>query len=224
MPLDLSKVAIRGTTQQHLEVADIRDDLVILKDGSVAMVIQTTAVNFGLLSEPEQDAIIYAYAGLLNSLNFPIQIVIRSRQKDVSSYVALLKKAEDSQNNPLLKKQIAKYREFIVSTVKENNVLDKKFYIVIPFSSFELGAANSAKVLAKQTGLPLPVETILERAKTSLSPKAEHIYRQLSRLGLRASQLTTPELIELFFNIYNPNAARPNESWTSYTTTTVTGK
>ncbi len=206
MPVDLSKVAIRGATQEHLEIYDIRDNLIILKDGSVTLTIQTTAVNFGLLSEMEQDAIIYAYAGLLNSLTFPIQIVIRSKRKDISSYVSQLQKAEDEQQNALLKNQIAKYRDFIVKTVKENNVLDKKFYICIPFSSLELGVSSSAKLLIKQTGLPLPVETIIEKAKVALAPKAEHIYRQLGRLGLRARQLNTQELIELFYTIYNPGA------------------
>ena len=135
MPLDLSKIAIRGTTQQHLDIYDVRDNLLVLKDGSVAAIVQTSAVNFGLLSEPEQEAIIYTYAGLLNSLNFPVQIVLRSRRKDISSYLALLTKAEAEQQNELLKNQIIKYREFVTKTVKENNVLDKKFYIIVPFSS-----------------------------------------------------------------------------------------
>lgn len=225
MPLDLSKIAIRGTTQQHLDIYDIRDNVVVLKDGSVAAIIQTSAVNFGLLSEPEQDAIIYAYAGLLNSLTFPIQIVLRSKRKDVSSYLALLNKAESEQTNELLKQQIVKYREFIIKTVKENNVLDKKFYIVVPFSSLELGVGSSAKLLVKQTSLPLPLEIILLKAKAQLSPKVEHVLRQLGRLGLRAKQLTTPEIIELLFNVYNPDVDFPvGIGTTSYTTTTVAAK
>lgn len=142
--MDTVKVAIRGSTQEYLEIADIRDDLVLLKDGSVALVIRVSAVNFGLLSEKEQEAIIFAYAGLINSLNFSIQIVIRSQRKDISHYVSLLSDEEKKQTNALLKSQIGAYRRFVLETVKENNVLDKKFYVVVPFSSLELGVGTTA--------------------------------------------------------------------------------
>lgn len=213
--MDTAKVAIRGSTQDHLEISDIRDDLIILKDGSVSLVIRVSAVNFGLLSESEQEAMIFAYAGLLNSLNFSIQIVIRSQRKDISKYVALLEKEEQKQANTLLREQIKKYREFIVQTVKENNVLDKKFYIVIPFSSLELGvssATGSVLGLKKKQGLPMPIERILEKAKLSLLPKKDHLLRQFGRLGLRARQMTTPELVELFYDIYNHDKVTHAES------------
>ena len=208
--MDTSKIAIRGSTQDHLEIADIRDDLVVLKDGSVSLLVRVSAVNFGLLSEMEQEAIIFAYANLLNSLNFSIQIVIRSQQKDISHYVSLLEKEQERQLNPLIKEQIKKYREFITTTVKENNVLDKKFYIVIPFSSLELGVTQTAGGLInlrKKKGLPMPAADILAKAKLSLYPKRDHIMRQLGRLGLRAKQMTTSELIEIFYEIYNRPAA-----------------
>ncbi len=206
--MDVSKVAIRGSTQEHLEIAEIRDDLVLLKDGSVALVLRVSAVNFGLLSEKEQEAIIFAYAGLINSLNFSIQIVVRSQQKDISHYVSLLEEEEKKQTNPLLKSQIGSYHRFVLATVKENNVLDKKFYVVIPFSSLELGAGATAGaglsfIKKKKSTLPLAPEAIFERAKVALLPKRDHILRQLGRLGLRAKQLTTAELIELFYEIYN---------------------
>lgn len=203
--MDISKIAIRGSTQDHLEINDIRDDLCLLKDGSVSLVIRVAAVNFGLLSEREQEAIIYAYANLLNSLNFSIQIVIRSQQKDISHYTSLLESEEKKQTNPLIKSQIANYRAFITSTVKENNVLDKKFFIVIPFSSLELGVSSvtGSLIKRKKSSLPLPADAIIEKAKTALLPKRDHILRQLGRLGLRAKQLTTSELIELFYEIYN---------------------
>ncbi len=207
--MDIIKSAIKGSTQEHLEVADIRDDLVLMKDGSVALIIRVSAVNFGLLSEKEQEAIIYAYAGLLNSLNFAIQVVIRSQLKDISAYVGLLEEEEKKQTNPLLHDQITKYKEFVRQTVKENNVLDKKFYIVIPFSSLELGAGPTAGNLLsrRKSTLPMPPDTIIERAQTALLPKRDHIMRQMGRLGLRAKQLATAELIELFYEIYNHRVA-----------------
>lgn len=203
--MDISKIAIRGSTQEHMEIADIRDGLLLLKDGSVALVVQVAAVNFGLLSEREQDAIIFAYAGFLNSLNFAIQIVIISQQKDISNYITLLEDESKKQTNPLLIEQIKKYKEFVLQTVKENNVLDKKFYIVIPFSSLELGVATTTGGLLKKkrSTLPLPPDVIFTKAKVALEPKRDHVLRQLGRLSLRAKQLSTSELTDLFYEIYN---------------------
>ncbi len=202
----MSGGSIRSTTQSHLDIEDIRDDLVILKDGSAALVLQTTAVNFGLLSEKEQDAMIYAYGGLLNSLTFPIQIMIISAQKDISAYLKLLKNEEEKAGKVELRDQISKYRRFVEKIVSENKVLDKKFYIVLPFSSLELGMKSAGSSLFGQRKLQLPINFILEKAKNSLYPKRDHITRQLARIGLKCEQLKTQKLIELFYNLYNPEA------------------
>lgn len=202
-----AQVPIRASTQEHLDIEDIKDDIIILKDGSCCLVLQTTAVNFNLLSETEQDAIIYAYAGLLNSLSFPIQIFIRSQKKDISSYLLLLKKQEEKQKSLKLKKRIKQYQKFVEKIVKENEVLDKNFYIIIPFSSFELGVPQTLKKsLLGKSQLPFSKEYILEKAKTNLYPKRDHLIKQFNRLGLKAVQLTTKELIELFYIIYNPES------------------
>jgi hypothetical protein len=204
------KKVIEATTQDHLEIEDVLDNLVLLKDGSAAMIITTTAVNFGLLSESEQDATIYAYAALLNSLTFPIQIVIRSNKKDITGYEKLLAEQEQKAIKPENKDRIRKYREFIEETVRQRNVLDKKFYVIIPFYFLELGVAKSASAVVKsgRANLPFPKEYIVGRAKMTLEPKRDHIIHQLSRLGLRARQLTTKEIIQLFFEIYNPDSSQ----------------
>lgn len=201
--LDLGKTAIRGSTQDHLPVEDIRDDLVLLKDGSVALILITTAVNFGLLSEEEQESLIFAFAGLLNSLSFPLQIVIRSKKKDISLYLELLNRQEKNSPSPDLKNQIRLYRGFIQKTIREQNVLDKKFYLTIPFSVLELGISSGARTLTGKKSLPFPKDYILKKAQTSLFPKRDHLIRQLNRLGLKARQLTTEELINLFYDFYN---------------------
>ncbi|MEK7166641.1 MAG: hypothetical protein AAB874_07575 [Patescibacteria group bacterium] len=193
---------IRATTQEFVEVEDIKDNLVLLADGSCVMIVETTAVNFGLLSEKEQEALIYAYSGLLNSLSFPIQVYLRSKHKDISAYLGLLEVAENKQTNPVLANRIARYRAFIASTVKERNVLDKKFYIVIPFSALELGPSNVSTLMGKR-GLPYPKNYVFDRAKTVLGPKRDHILRQLNRLGLKGTQLSTQKLVELFHDVYN---------------------
>ena len=206
MPPDPLKIPIRASTQEHLDIEDIKDSIVILKDGSCCLILKTNAVNFGLLSETEQDAIIYAYAGLLNSLSFPIQITIRSQRKDVSSYLRLLDVQEKKETSPKIKKQIKQYRQFIENTVKENEVLDKSFYITIPFSSLELGLGGVLGKSVGKKGLPFSKEYILTKAKTNLYPKKEQIVRQFGRLGLKATQLNNQQLIELFYHIYNPES------------------
>ncbi len=202
---DPAKVAIRASTQDHLDIEDILDGIAVLKDGGAALIIRTTAINFELLSEREEEAIIYAYAGLLNSLNFSVQIVIRSQRKDISAYLRLLEDAEARTEKQEVKVQIQKYRQFIGDTVQKNRVLDKKFYIVIPMSALELGISSTlSQSLKKVKSLPYDKEYIVKKAKINLYPKRDHILRLLAHLGLQGRQLSTQELIQLFFNIYNP--------------------
>jgi len=130
---------IRSTTQVFLEIADITDNIVVMIDGSCAVILETGAVNFGLLSKDEQDAIIYAFAAFLNSLSFPIQISIMSKQMDVSDYLNLITQEEQRQKSAKLKEKLRSYYQYILSLVKENTVLEKRFFIVIPYSSLELG-------------------------------------------------------------------------------------
>lgn len=204
---DPLKIPIRASTQEHLEIEDIKDNIIILKDGSCCLILATTAINFGLLSEKEQDALIYAYAALLNSLTFPIEIVIRSKRKDVTSYLKLLEGEILKQTNKLLQEQMKKYQKFVEDTVKKNNVLDKSFYVIIPFSTLELGATKAlGTVVRRQKGLPYPKDYILERAKMNLYPKKDHLIRQFNRLGLKTKELTTQEAIQLFYDIYNPES------------------
>ncbi|MCL5090964.1 MAG: hypothetical protein M1514_03070 [Patescibacteria group bacterium] len=203
--MDSAQIPIRATTQEHLPIEDILDNLVVLKDGSCALILAVSSVNFDLLSEKEQEAIIYAYASLLNSLTFPIQVVIRSQRKDISAYLNLLEKQESVKaNNPLLSNMIKGYRKFVGEMVKKNNVLDKKFYVVIPFSALELGVAPTLTSIFKKTqSLPFTKDYILPKAKDSLFPKRDHLIKLFARIGLVARQMQTEELIKLFYNIYN---------------------
>lgn len=202
-------IPIRSSTQAFTEIEDIDHDIIMLVDGSCALVIATTAVNFGLLSEKEQEAIIYAYAGLLNSLTFPVEILIRSQHKDISSYLKLLEEQERRQKKPKLVKNISDYRAFVAATVKEKDVLDKKFYFVVPFSSLELGLSTKVLFGSKKKGLPYPKDYIYDRALTVLTPKRDHIMRLLNRLGLRGKQLVNEQLVRLLFGTYNPGVPQP---------------
>lgn len=182
-----------STTQEHISISNIVDDIVVLKNGGAALILAVSAVNFGLLSEREQMAIIYSFAQMLNSLSFSIQIAIMSKRLNISSYLKLLDQAQKAQTNQLLSKMIVEYKQFIQSVVKENEVLDKNFYIVIPLYNLELG------LTASQASLE-------QKIKTVLMPRKDQIIRQLSRVGLTATQLTQKQLVELFYSIYNEEA------------------
>ncbi len=192
---------IKASTQDHLDIEDITDDLVIIKTGWVSMVMSTTAVNFDILSEAEQDATIYAYGALLNSLTFPLQVLIRSKKADITAYYQHLVEAERNQPNPDLRLQIKSYREFIQSTVQQKTILDKRFYLILHFSPLELGVKSFKK--SDSHNAKGKAELIAD-AKSALAPKRDHIIKQTARLGLFSRQLTTQELIELYYDIYNP--------------------
>lgn len=201
---------IRATTQQHLDIYDISQNLVLLKNGGVRLVLGANAVNFNLLSEVEQDAIIAAYSTLLNSLSFPIQVLIRSKKMDISFYLERLKEAEKNQDNHLLKKRIGSYRNYVEQLISKNEVLDKNFYIVIPHQEEFLTSPESVlkKLFSRQERVILDEEQILTKAKIRLEPKKEHLIKQFNKVGVKAEQLKTKELIELFYDIYNPDLAR----------------
>lgn len=202
-------IPIRSSTQRFTEIETIDNNIVMFTDGSCAMAITATAVNFGLLSEKEQDSMIRSYAGVLNSLSFPVEILIRTQHKDITSYLRLLEDQERKQKNPKLQKSIHNYRLFVAATVKEKDVLDKKFYIIIPFSRLELGASTSVLFGNKKSGLPYAKSYIWERALMVLTPKKDHMIRLMTKLGVQAKQLTSEQLVELFFSCYNPGSPKP---------------
>lgn len=206
---------IKATTQNHLEIEDIKNDLVVLKNGDVAAVISTTAVNFDLLSEIEQDALIAAFSMLLNSISYPIQIVIRSKRIDISEYLSKIKQTEQELSDPLLKAQAQSYRKFIQELIKVNDVLDKKFYVIIASGTKKFVEAGSSPFdwLGKMFGkhekrTHVDVNAALKKADSELLPKIEHVIGEFNRLGIKARQLSTQELVGLYFEIYNPTAAR----------------
>jgi len=200
-------------TQEHLDIEDIRDDVVILKSGTAAAVLQTTAINFDLLSEQEQDSTIFAFAGLLNSLTYPIQILIRSKRVDISNYLFRIAEARNRSHNQSLVTQIENYGNFIRELVSKNQVLDKRFYVVVPYFNVELTQLMSGfgSLLHRQQAKEHKWAT-LEKAKVNLQPKIDHLIKQFSRLGIRAERLTTEGLVELYYDLYNPEIAREQKA------------
>jgi hypothetical protein len=194
-----------STTQDHLPIADITNDVVIYKDGGAALVMESTSLNFGLLSEKEQAAVIAAYAAMINSLTFSIQIVVLTQRKDISSYVSFLDEQAAKITQPLLATLMQEYKGFILDSVKKKNVLGKRFFVVLYFSPLELGIQKSVAAITKRAGpLPFAKSYVIKKAKIALYPKRDHLIRQAGRLGIKFKQLGTADLIDLYHSVYNP--------------------
>lgn len=188
-----------NSTQRFIEIVDIVDDIVILHGGYACLVVKVQATNFALLSPEEQDAMIYAYAGLLNSLSYSIQIVIRSKRFNVSSYLKQLEKERLLAKNPVFANQIAQYRDFVAALVKINTILDKQFYIVIYYSSLESGLSGAKS----QIGVSSSQSLFVVGAKASLHSKAEGLTNQLQRLNLKSEVLGKEKLIKFYYDVFN---------------------
>ncbi|MDP4011757.1 MAG: hypothetical protein Q8P72_06050 [Candidatus Roizmanbacteria bacterium] len=206
----------RSTTQAFIEIDEIKDDIMLMKDYSAVTIIEVGAVNFWLLSTEDQMSMIYSYSGLLNSLSFPVQIVIISKMMNISSYVEYLESKIDNQRSEIIKSRLEDYREFIKMIVKKNTVMEKRFFFAVPFNPLEMGVTG---IKAKQYGK----EYIFNRAKTSLYPKRDHLLRLLAKVGLKPTILQQQEMTELFYNIYNPsNTGKQLAPIDSYTDVVLT--
>jgi len=203
--ISIPDTAILSTTQKHLPITDITNDIVIYKNGGAALVMESTSLNFGLLSEKEQAAVIAAYAALINSLSFSMQVVVRTQRKDISSYLRYLDEQDAKITHPLLKTLMQGYKGFILESVKKKNVLGKRFFVVLYLSPLELGVGKSIKTFTKRTGpLPYPKSYVIKKAKIILFPRRDHLVRQAGRLGIKLRQIKNRELTDLYYTTYNP--------------------
>jgi hypothetical protein len=199
-----------GSTQAYLNISEIKDGVVILKDGSMRQVLMTSSLNFALKSNAEQDGIIYAYQRFLNSLTFPVQILIQSRRLDLDYYLDKLSKRADTQDVELVKLQILEYTEFIRRLISVTNIMDKRFFVVVPF--YPTGT-EPVKGFAKLLGggnkqaAAKKAEEDFEKNKVQLRQRVEAVAAGLGGLGLRAVTLNSEELVELFYSIYNPGTS-----------------
>lgn len=191
---------IHATTQKFTEIVDFADDFVIFEGGNACMIIEITASNFALLSKREQDSRIFAYAAMLNSLSFPIQILIRNRRMDISSYLRELDDAIQNTRNQQLAAYIEYYSAFVKEMVTVNVVLNKSFYIIIPFSSLEMGVTGATQIQQKKRSQK---EAFMESASQILQNKANALLGQLQKFATSARVLEREDLIKLFYEIYN---------------------
>lgn len=193
-------------TQKILDIADIRDGVIILKNKALRAILTISSINFALKSEEEQKALIYAYQRFLNSLDFPIQVIVQSRELDIETYLNMIKQKQEKQENELLRLQTAEYSEFVKGLIEMSNVMTKKFYIVVPFAAIEAKQESFIKKIIK-TFKPAKkidfTEKAFARYKEQLWQRLEYISDGLSGMGLRVQPLDTENILELFYNLYN---------------------
>lgn len=198
------------STQKHLPIAEIKNDTAILKDGTLRAVLLVSSINFFLKSEDEQNAIVQTYMQFLNSIDFPLQIVIQSRKYDISPYIAHLGELEAQQTNDLLKMQMADYRQFVAELVQLGDIMDKKFYVVVPYDPMtdtRRGFFRQLMSVFTAAGeITLRRETFLKR-KHILDQRVDAVMSGLVSMSLNAVRLDTQSLIELYYMTYNPATA-----------------
>lgn len=206
-----------NSTQNMLQIAEIRDGIVIMSDGSFRSVVMVKSINFDLMSPQEQEAVEYAYQGFLNSLYFPMQIFIRSQKVDMQPYIAKLDKIRSEHDNMLLALLMEDYIAYIDQLGQQTNIMDKKFYIVVPFFPHvdtQKALTQSKNFLTGFMGLfdtkekhVVINEDDLEKAKTELRNRVQAVLSGLLQSNIQGLPLDTQELIELYYDTYNPDTA-----------------
>ncbi len=207
------------TTQQFLKIKDIREGVLTLEDNNIRGILMVSSINFALKSEQTQSSIIYAFQNFLNSLDFFCQIVVQSRNINITPYLESIKDLEEKQTNELMKTQTSSYAEFIKELVVGENITTKKFYVVVPYTLIEIlgvGHALKQSFFSKlfngdKKGDNQIKDEDFEKCKNQLWQRMEFVAMGLKRCGLEITPLSTPELIELFWKIHHPS-----ESETGY--------
>jgi type IV secretory pathway VirB4 component len=201
-----------NSTQNSLLIAEIRDGIVIMQDGSYRAVLIAQSINFDLMSPQEREGVEFAYQGFLNSLYFPVQIVLRSRRIDLRNYMNKLDKRRSEQDNILIGLLMDDYIAYVQYLAESANIMDKQFYVVIPFyPPMREALVNKASKLAGGVKKKSEVITISEdefvKAKTEMKNRVQAALEAMNQMGVQAVPLNTQELIELYYQYYNPDTA-----------------
>lgn len=195
----------RPSTQSHINISRIQDGVVVTKDGGMRMILLVSAVNFALKSEQEQTALIYQYQNFLNSLAFPVQIVIQSRQLDLTNYLGRLEERLSAETNELLQVQIEDYMNFVKRLITLANVMDKKFFMIVPYDPPSLKQRSFFDKLFSPGKQATDIASVeFKRYREELLQRMNVIMAGLNPLGVRAIPLDTQQLIELYYQTFNP--------------------
>lgn len=209
-----TKTAAKAT-QEFVPIKEVRDGIVVLKDGSLRSVVLASSLNFSLKSEDERQAILGQFQDFLNSLDFSVQICIQSRKLDIRPYIALLEQQEKRQTNDLMKIQVQEYIEFIKNFTENTNIMTKHFFIIVPYSPAIIQTKGSGGLLSsvkmavsssKSGGVAISDEAF-EEYRTQLNQRTAVVEQGLVRCGVRVVELGTDEVIELFYKLFNPGEA-----------------
>lgn len=195
------------SSQQFLEIEEIKQGVIVLKNKAMRGVLMVSSLNFALKSEDEQNAIIYQFQNFLNSLDFSLEVVIQSRKLNITGYLDKLKELEKKQGNDLLRTQTTEYRQFIQDLIAGESIMSKNFFVVVPFTLVEIPGMETAKGIFKSKVTPTLSEEQFQRCKSQLWQRMEFIALGLRRCGLKCVPLNTSELIELFWSLYHPEQA-----------------
>lgn len=205
-------MAIKSSpTQQFVPIQEVRDGIIILKDGSMRAVLLASSLNFALKSADEQQSIIFQFQNFLNSLNFSVQISVQSRRLDIRPYIALLENRYKDQATDLMRLQTREYIEFIKSFTEQTNIMTKNFFVVIPYTPPILGGNKgngsiASSFFAKKSKAEESADKTanFEEHRSQLIQRLEVVQQGLVRCGIRVVQLGTEELVEVFYKIFNP--------------------
>ncbi|MEK7139458.1 MAG: hypothetical protein AAB817_02055 [Patescibacteria group bacterium] len=197
-------------TQRSLPIAEIRNSTVVMRDGTLRGVLMVSSINFALKSTGEQEAIISAYMGFLNSLNYPLQIVVQSRKTDITPYLQNLEKIEKEQSNELLRNQISDYRQYVGELISLGDIMTKRFYVVVPYdplSDKQRSFWSRLQELFTPASLVKLSAKKFEQRMKELEQRVGQTANGLGSVGLSATRLDTQGLIELYYNSYNPDTS-----------------
>lgn len=189
----------RASTQQFLEIDQIKEGVIVLKNKALRGVLMVSSLNFALKSPDEQEATIYQFQDFLNSLDFSLEIVIQSRKLNITGYLDKLGEVAKKQTNELLKVQTLEYQKFIKNLIAGGQILSKNFFVVVPFTLVQMPGTKK--------GEEGPTDTLFQRSKSQLWQRMEFVVMGLRRIGLQCGPLETSELIELFWSLYHPEDA-----------------
>ncbi len=194
-------------TQRYLDIAEIKEDIVVMKDGTLRAILLVSSINFALKSVDEQNAIVQAYMQFLNGLDFPIQVVIQSRRMNIDDYLLKLRDSEKNQSNDLLRRQISDYREYVKQLVDLGEIMQKRFYVVVPLdpaTDKQKGFfSRLSEILTPSIAIRLS-EDRFQTNKETLMLRVNQVVSGLQSMSLNSVMLDTQSLIELYYTVYNP--------------------
>ena len=191
-------------TQNFVPIQEVRDGIVILKDGSMRALLMTSSLNFALKSEDEQQSIVYQFQNFLNSIDFSIQIFLQSRRLDIRPYLALLEGRQKEQTNDLLKIQIKEYIQFIKTFTENTNIMTKTFFIVVPYTPPQLSASKGSQFFSQNKNKKQDKQDNFDEDTTQLQQRVSVVEQGITRTGVRAVRLGTEEIIEVYYRLFNP--------------------